>query len=432
MRINHSYLLLLCALILFCIVPPDAVSYQVTYDYDHRGRLIRSDDGNGSVIEYSYDNVGNRTALSTTAAASDAPLAVTMPAEELSAGAATLTGRVAPNGSITSAWFEWGNTAELGNTTASHGLADTASTEKVDITVSNLSPGVTYYYRLVASSSIGTTHGETRQFTTPLSESADLQVTRTSVASPSRVGDHPYTITIKNNGPNAVSDVQLVEKLTGVAGIVSALPGSGTCDIDDASAVCNFGILVDGASASVDVIARSRQSGWVFSFAQVESASTDPVSENNFANASLQILSVDTDGDGIADEEDTDDDNDGMSDSWELANGLNPLDAGDADADLDGDGFSNREEFLAATNPDSADSIPISSSSTGWEWTNPLPTGERLSAVAYGNGATLAVGDNGPVIAHCNKMRGRTRDIVQPQPGCRAAFFRPFGAGLAV
>ena len=42
---------------------------------------------------------------------------------------------------------------------------------------------------------------------------------------------------------------------------------------------------------------------------------------------------------------------DGMSDTWERANGFNYLSAADAATDADGDGRSNRDEFLAGTNP---------------------------------------------------------------------------------
>ncbi len=52
----------------------------------------------------------------------------------------------------------------------------------------------------------------------------------------------------------------------------------------------------------------------------------------------------------------TDGDDDGMLDSWELDNGLNPDDASDADSDLDNDGLSNLEEFTATTDPNDDDS----------------------------------------------------------------------------
>lgn len=46
-----------------------------------------------------------------------------------------------------------------------------------------------------------------------------------------------------------------------------------------------------------------------------------------------------------------DNDGDGIPDSWELANGLNPNDGTDAAKDKDGDGMTNYQEYLAGTNP---------------------------------------------------------------------------------
>jgi hypothetical protein len=61
-----------------------------------------------------------------------------------------------------------------------------------------------------------------------------------------------------------------------------------------------------------------------------------------------------TDDDGASDSEDIvlvatwkDRDNDGMADTWEQANGLDPT-RDDANGDLDGDGVSNMAEFLDA------------------------------------------------------------------------------------
>ncbi len=82
--------------------------------------------------------------------------------------------------------------------------------------------------------------------------------------------------------------------------------------------------------------------------------------------------SLDTDGDGINDDVDTDDDNDGMPDTYEEQYPfLNPLDPSDTLADEDGDGKTNLEEYLQGTAPDvnentatvrlvmSADPLPI-------------------------------------------------------------------------
>jgi len=54
---------------------------------------------------------------------------------------------------------------------------------------------------------------------------------------------------------------------------------------------------------------------------------------------------LDTDGDGIGDRADADDDGDGIPDPWELWYGLNPFDPSDAASDRDGDGETNLQEF---------------------------------------------------------------------------------------
>jgi hypothetical protein len=46
-----------------------------------------------------------------------------------------------------------------------------------------------------------------------------------------------------------------------------------------------------------------------------------------------------------------------MPDGWEVANGLNPTNPGDASEDSDGDGQSNLQEYLNGTDPNVSDSL---------------------------------------------------------------------------
>lgn len=60
---------------------------------------------------------------------------------------------------------------------------------------------------------------------------------------------------------------------------------------------------------------------------------------------------LDSDKDGIGNNADKDDDNDGMSDSDEIHYGFNPLDPSDATLDTDNDGVNNLKEIQDGTNP---------------------------------------------------------------------------------
>jgi len=85
--------------------------------------------------------------------------------------------------------------------------------------------------------------------------------------------------------------------------------------------------------------------------------------EDIFPNANCTTLEGDHDGDGILDAADADDndgplgdaDNDGMTNAYEAANGLNSG-VNDAAADNDGDTLTNLQEFNLGTRADSADS----------------------------------------------------------------------------
>ena len=79
---------------------------------------------------------------------------------------------------------------------------------------------------------------------------------------------------------------------------------------------------------------------------------------------------VDTDSDGIEDNVDTDDDNDGMPDAFELAQGFNPLDATDVDSDADNDGYTNVVEYQASTDPNDAQSLPTQPAHSGVWYVN--------------------------------------------------------------
>ena len=85
--------------------------------------------------------------------------------------------------------------------------------------------------------------------------------------------------------------------------------------------------------------------------ALIEDRDGDGVSDDDDAFPDDPAEWADHDRDGIGDNADSDDDNDGISDEKEEQYGFDPLDPEDADEDYDGDGVSNREEIIAGSDP---------------------------------------------------------------------------------
>ena len=83
-----------------------------------------------------------------------------------------------------------------------------------------------------------------------------------------------------------------------------------------------------------------------------------------------------------------DSDQDGLSNSWESANGLDPFDAADAGLDPDGDSLSNIDEYGAGTNPQASDS-DADGMPDGWEVSNSLnPLVNDANGDPDGDGST--------------------------------------------
>jgi hypothetical protein len=96
----------------------------------------------------------------------------------------------------------------------------------------------------------------------------------------------------------------------------------------------------------IDLTARTQFTGSSGFLVATAPASANVPEESGLATVSLVIAPANPDQD-----------EDGMADEWELANGLDPENPGDATTDSDGDGADNRSEFLTGTDPHQATSI---------------------------------------------------------------------------
>jgi hypothetical protein len=106
------------------------------------------------------------TGPGTTGSGASAPSASTGSVDETTNSSTTLTGTVSPDGAETTYYFEYGTSPNYGEVTASTEAGSGSSNLAATASLSNLTPGATYHYRLVATNSYGTDYGQDATFTT--------------------------------------------------------------------------------------------------------------------------------------------------------------------------------------------------------------------------------------------------------------------------
>ena len=95
-----------------------------------------------------------------------APVVSTDNGATVSNSTAVVTGDVNPKGSQTSYWYEYGKTTNLGSKTSAQIVGSSHNVIPATGYITGLTPSTKYYFRLVAKNAVGTTNGNTENFTT--------------------------------------------------------------------------------------------------------------------------------------------------------------------------------------------------------------------------------------------------------------------------
>ncbi len=120
----------------------------------------------GTVTITAFYGGATATASLTITGTGNAPFAQTLAATNITQNSAALNGTVNPNGASTNYYFEYGTTASLGQVTATATLGGGSVAQNILAFVSGLAPNATYFFRIVATNSFGTSQGTILTFST--------------------------------------------------------------------------------------------------------------------------------------------------------------------------------------------------------------------------------------------------------------------------
>ena len=129
-------------------------------------------------------------------------------------------------------------------------------------------------------------------FVTAQTRNADVAVAKTGSPASVAVGANvTYTVTVTNSGPASADDVRLSDPIPAGMTLVSATPSQGSCS--GATLVsCSLGVIANGASATVTIVARNDSNGTKANTATVQNLNAteyDPNPVNNVATATTAM-----------------------------------------------------------------------------------------------------------------------------------------------
>jgi chitodextrinase len=163
-----------------------------------------------------------------------APTAVTGSASSVNSSSAVLGGSVNPNNSSTNYYFQYGASTSYGDTTPIGSLSSGTSATAVQASVSSLSPGVTYHYRIVAYrivayNALGTRYGSDATFTTSTTGSTTTSTSTTATTTTTTSSTSTTSSSGDTTAPGAPSNL-------------SAVPGDAQVSLSWGASTDNVGV----------------------------------------------------------------------------------------------------------------------------------------------------------------------------------------------
>lgn len=213
--------------------------------------------------------VGVAVAAPTIAAAAGPPVATTGSATQLTSSSAVLNATVNADGNATTYVFEYGPTASYGSQTATTSVGSGASGTPVQVPVSGLASGATYHFRVVATSSAGTTDGLDATFTTTKTPPTATTGTATLIMSGSAI----LNATVNPNGTATTYAFQYGATTSYGSQTATVTAGSGTSNI---AVHATLSGLVSNTTYHFRIVAMSANGTTVGSDASITTSKAPP------------------------------------------------------------------------------------------------------------------------------------------------------------
>ena len=250
------------------------------------GTTAYSDNAVTNGTEYGYDIRYGRSSERSNVVAATPPGAATLPTATTNAAtgvtpsAATLNGTVNPNGSATTAQFQWNTSPTLAgsiNVTSVQAMGSGSSNVAVTATVSGLSPSSTYYYRVVANNAAGQALGSIQSFTT--AAPAPPTVTTTAATSVTHQSAQ-LNGTVNPNGAQTTRWFEWGDSptLATFSSTPSASVGSGTSPVSMTAAITGLAVSTTYYYRAVAQSVGGTTHGAIMSFTTTAGAPTITIS----------------------------------------------------------------------------------------------------------------------------------------------------------
>jgi uncharacterized repeat protein (TIGR01451 family) len=120
----------------------------------------------------------------------------------------------------------------------------------------------------------------------------DLRVTQSANPSPATVGDNlTYIITVNNNGPEAVEDLNVMDTIPGSVSIISLAPAD-SCDFGPEKISCGFRNMASGASHTITLVVKPTVAGSLTNQVELVSSTPNLNTANNFSSISTEVVTA--------------------------------------------------------------------------------------------------------------------------------------------